>query len=110
LQETAQSAALNPNLKSSIEEVSMVHPHNHSSSTPWWKSSSKIALYVFLGIIAFFLITEHLAHLIPLLPWAFLLLCPLMHLFMHGGHGGHGGGDDPSGGGHAGHDRSTLRH
>jgi hypothetical protein len=23
--------------------------------------------------------------------WLPLLLCPLMHMFMHGGHGGHGG-------------------
>lgn len=77
-------------------EAPMVHHSNHSPSTPWWRSPSKIALYVFLGIIAFFLITEHLAHLIPFLPWLFLLLCPLMHLFMHGGHGGHGGGNDSS--------------
>ncbi len=62
----------------------------------WWESPSKITLYVFLGIIAFFLITEHRAHVIPLLPWAFLLLCPFMHLFMHGGHGG---GEDQSGSG-----------
>lgn len=68
----------------------MVHQH-HYAATSRWRSRSKIALYVFLAIIAFFLITEHLAHLIPFLPWAFLLLCPLMHLFMHGGHGGHGG-------------------
>lgn len=68
----------------------MTHHHNHSSGPSGWRSPAKIALYVFLGIIAFFLVTEHLAHLIPVLPWAFLLLCPLMHLFMHGGHGGHG--------------------
>jgi hypothetical protein len=28
------------------------------------------------------------------LPFAIFLLCPLMHLFMHGGHGGHGGGGE----------------
>jgi predicted tellurium resistance membrane protein TerC len=53
---------------------------------------TKFILFIFLGIIAFFLIAEHLAHIIPVLPWLFLLMCPLMHLFMHGGHGGHGGG------------------
>lgn len=63
---------------------------------------TKLILFVFLGIITFFLVTEHLAHIIPILPWSFLLLCPLMHLFMHGEHGGHGGSDD-SAGGHAGH-------
>lgn len=51
-------------------------------------------MIVFLGIGAFFLITEHTAHLFGVLPFALLLLCPLMHLFMHGGHGDHGGQDD----------------
>jgi hypothetical protein len=49
----------------------MVDPHNfhhHANTGNQWRSRAKIALYVFLGIIAFFLITEHLAHLIPILP------------------------------------------
>ncbi len=58
------------------------------------RSRTGLALIVFLGIGAFFLITEHTAHLFGVLPFALLLLCPLMHLFMHGGHGGHGGQDD----------------
>jgi len=53
-----------------------------------------LALIVFLGIAAFFLITEHTAHLFGVLPFALLLLCPLVHIFMHGGHGGHGGHED----------------
>ena len=56
------------------------------------RSRTGVALIVFLGIAAFFLITEHSAHLFGVLPFALLLLCPLMHLSMHGGHGGHGGG------------------
>ena len=47
----------------------------------------------FIAIGAYFLITEHRAHLSGLLyylPFVLLLACPLMHLFMHGGHGGHG--------------------
>ena len=52
------------------------------------RSRTGVALIVFLGIAAFFLITEHSAHLFGVLPFALLLLCPLMHLFMHGGHGG----------------------
>lgn len=55
------------------------------------RSRTGVALIVFLGIAAFFLITEHSAHLFGVLPFALLLLCPLMHLFMHGGHDGHGG-------------------
>lgn len=59
-----------------------------------WQSPTSIAMLVFLGISAFFLITEHLAHIIPVLPWLFLLACPLMHVFMHGGHGDHSKGGD----------------
>jgi hypothetical protein len=55
------------------------------------RSRTGLVLIVFLGVAAFFLITEHSAHLFGSLPFALLLLCPLMHLFMHGGHGGHGG-------------------
>lgn len=47
-------------------------------------------LPVFLVIAAFFLFTEHRAHLFGILPYLLLLACPLMHLFMHHGHGGHG--------------------
>jgi hypothetical protein len=57
------------------------------------KSKANIALVVFLVIAAFFLITEHRAHLSGWLsywPYLLLLACPFMHLFMHGGHG-HGG-------------------
>jgi hypothetical protein len=47
----------------------------------------------FIAIAAYFLITEHKAHLSGLLyylPFLLLLACPLMHLFMHSGHGNHG--------------------
>lgn len=48
----------------------------------------------FLALAAFYLMTEHRAHLLGLLPWLLLLACPLMHLFMHHGHhdGHHQGG------------------
>lgn len=49
----------------------------------------------FLLIAGYFLWAEHAAHImlaVPYLPWLLILLCPLMHVFMHGGHGhGHGG-------------------
>lgn len=54
-------------------------------------SKSKIVLIGFLLIAAYFLFTEHRAHIIPFLPFLLILACPLMHIFMHGGHGGHGG-------------------
>lgn len=43
-----------------------------------------------LLIAVFFLWGNHRAHILGALPWALLLLCPLLHLFMHRGHGGHG--------------------
>ncbi|WP_337884456.1 DUF2933 domain-containing protein [Fischerella thermalis] len=69
----------------------MAHQHNHQSSTRI--SVVKIALFVFIAIIAFFLLAEHWAHILGLPPLFLLLgVCIIMHLFMHGGHGGHGGG------------------
>jgi hypothetical protein len=68
------------------------HPH-----TDWARTASRIALCGFLAVIAFFLWTEHRAHLFGALPYLLLLLCPAMHLFMHRGHGGghtHDHGDD----------------
>lgn len=44
----------------------------------------------FLAIAAFYLITEHRAHVLGALPFLLLLACPLMHLFMHHGEGEHG--------------------
>lgn len=43
--------------------------------------------YAALGIISYFLIVEHREHILPFLPYLFLLACPLMHIFMHRGHG-----------------------
>jgi hypothetical protein len=54
---------------------------------------------VFVGFLIVggaLLFTEHRAHVLGVLVWLPLLLCPLMHLFMHGGHGSHGGHVDPA--------------
>lgn len=64
--------------------------HEHETETMEWRP--KIAWIVFAAIAAFYLWTEHRAHLLGVLPFLLLLACPLMHVFMHGGHG-HGGGD-----------------
>jgi hypothetical protein len=45
----------------------------------------------FLAIAVFFLWQEHRAHLLGALPWVLLLLCPVLHLFMHHGEGHEGG-------------------
>ena len=59
--------------------------HRHESPRAKW------VFVAFAAVAAFFLLTEHRAHLFGVLPYLLLLACPLMHLFHHGGHGGHGG-------------------
>lgn len=51
-------------------------------------SRSNWVLLGFLAIAGFFMLTEHRAHVLGILPFLLLLACPLLHLF-HGGHGGH---------------------
>ena len=79
----------------------MNHDHAHSkppaqqpdqdSAPPFWRSRYAIGFLVFGAVAAYFLLSEHRAHLFGALPFLLLLACPLMHLFMHGGHGGQGG-------------------
>ena len=57
----------------------------------------------FLAIAGFYLITEHRAHTLGVLPILLLLACPLLHLFMHGGHGSHKGDSDGRDGRSQGH-------
>lgn len=58
---------------------------------PWWQRPYRLVMFGFLAVAAFFLLTEHTAHAFGILPYLFLLACPLMHLFMHHGHGKHEG-------------------
>jgi hypothetical protein len=67
---------------------------------------AKLALIGFVAVAGFFLLTEHRAHLFGILPYVLLLLCPLLHLFMHGRHGGHG----RHGVGHSGATEKTEKH
>jgi hypothetical protein len=54
--------------------------------SPW------LALLGFLAIAAFFLLTEHRAHVFGVVPYLLLLACPIMHFFGHGRHDSHRGG------------------
>lgn len=58
-------------------------------------SKTGLALAAFLLLGGYLLWTEHQEHLASLgryWPLLLVLLCPLMHVFMHRhGHGGHGG-------------------
>jgi DUF2933 family protein len=60
-------------------------PHH---STPWYRTPFGLVVCGFLLIAAFFLLTEHTAHVLGVLPYLLLLACPLMHVFMHHAHGG----------------------
>jgi hypothetical protein len=61
---------------------------NDPSQKPGWVwSPSGLVLLAFLTIAAFFLITEHWAHVLGALPYLLFLLCPVLHLLMHGWHG-----------------------
>ena len=66
------------------ERSLMPNTSARSQSRSWWVFAG------FIAIAGFFLLTEHRAHLFGILPFLFLLACPLLHLFHHGGHGAHG--------------------
>jgi hypothetical protein len=70
------------------------HDNAHLAGTGKW------VLIGFLAVAAFFLWTEHRAHVLGILPYLVFLACPLMHLFHHHGHGHHHGAapQDESGG------------
>ena len=70
-----------------------VHDHSqHQIQSParFLTSRAGLILMGFLVVAGVLLFTEHRAHVLGALIFLPLLLCPLMHMFMHGGHGGHG--------------------
>jgi hypothetical protein len=71
----------------------MNHDPDRAPACPpsFWRSRWGVGLIVFGAIAAYFLWTEHQAHLLGALPFLLVLACPLMHVFMHHGHGGHAG-------------------
>ena len=81
--------------------------HGSTGRFAWLFMRTGLALVVFLIIAGFFLVTEHTAHLFGVLPFLFLLACPIMHVFMHGGHDHTGHADATQPEDHAGHAGST---
>lgn len=67
-----------------------MHEHQDTDRKSFWKTPLGWGFIGFAAIAAFFLVTEHAAHVFGVLPWLLILACPLMHVFMHRGHG-HGG-------------------
>ena len=61
--------------------------HSHRGG----RGAGRWVFWGFAAVAAYFLFTEHRAHLVSSLPYLLLAACPLMHLLHHGGHGhGHG--------------------
>ncbi|HEJ6052601.1 TPA: DUF2933 domain-containing protein [Pseudomonas aeruginosa] len=58
-----------------------------------WSHINQWLLWIGLAAAVAWMFYRHNAHLLQLLPFLFILACPLMHIFGHGGHGGHGGHD-----------------
>lgn len=55
----------------------------------FWSTPSGWAALGLIGAASYFLLMEHTQHFFQFLPYLILLLCPLMHVFMHGSHGKH---------------------
>jgi hypothetical protein len=49
---------------------------------------SRLVFFGFVAVAAYFLVTEHRAHLFGILPFLLIAVCPLLHVFHHRGHGG----------------------
>lgn len=67
-----------------------------ASKPGYWTSLHGLATLALIGAALYFLLVEHGAHTLPYLPYLIILLCPLMHIFMHKGHGEHKHGGDNS--------------
>ncbi len=65
---------------------------SHQKQT-FWLSPKGFAAMGLIASVTYFLVMEHRQHFFYYLPFLIILLCPLMHIFMHGGHG-HGGHED----------------
>ena len=71
----------------------MTSPHSppeRATDRHWQPSSLLKTCLVTLALAGgAFLLTRHTDHVISYLPYAVLLACPLMHIFMHRGHRHH---------------------
>lgn len=72
----------------------MDHGH-HDDKTSGSERRTWVVFALFAAIAGFYLLTEHRAHLFGALPYILLALCPLLHLFGHGGHGSGSGKGGP---------------
>lgn len=64
----------------------MQHENSTGGGTNRQRTNSRFVFLAFAAIAAYFLITEHRAHLFWILPFLLLAACPLLHFFHHRGH------------------------
>ncbi len=63
------------------------HDETHAANPKWnWRSPAGTAIAALAAAVALYLVAWHWQHTLGVLPYLFLLACPLMHLFMHRGH------------------------
>ena len=75
------------------------HPfqaHAHDPARQWdgaqvFLGRGRWVFWAFAALAATYLVAEHRAHVVGVLPILLILACPLMHVFMHRNHGAHGG-------------------
>ncbi|NIB39736.1 DUF2933 domain-containing protein [Pseudomaricurvus alkylphenolicus] len=66
------------------------------SNKSFWMTPQGLVALLFISFPTYLLFIEHREHIFQFLPYLILLLCPLMHIFMHGGHGHHHSTDHDS--------------
>jgi hypothetical protein len=65
----------------------MSDEHSTGGPSRRFTTVSRIVFFGFAAIAAYFLVTEHRAHVFGILPFLLLAACPLLHVFHHRGHG-----------------------
>lgn len=58
-----------------------------SKQSSFWTTLPGFTVLLAIAYIGYWLLQNHSSHLVQWLPFSILLLCPLMHFFMHRGHG-----------------------
>lgn len=69
---------------------------NGVQKTLQWMSRRSLSQILLIGAAltgGYVLWGQYRQQMIAYLPYLIVLLCPLMHIFMHRGHGGHGSND-----------------
>jgi hypothetical protein len=64
------------------------------SLTRWFRTPYGVCLLLTTALAALYLTVAHMVHVLGALPYLLILLCPILHLFMHSSHGHHGDHND----------------